>query len=124
MHQSISCLININSDTIYFLENYCKFLIDFAENEHIVQKTVRNFSNLKTLCFISLKLDILSYECLRWVLVSLRSNEMTPSERAIQSRIKEAFALKVSSEIWAEMVASIEHDNHIGPTIKLSKEDK
>jgi hypothetical protein len=99
-------------------------LIDFAEKEEIIQKTVRNFSNLKTLCFISLKLDVLSYECLKWVLISLRSNEMTPSERAIQSRIKEAFALKISMEIWNEIVSSIEDENHLSPVLKLTKDDK
>ena len=87
-------------------------MVDFAEKEEIIQKTVRNFSNLKTLCFISLKLDVLSYECLKWVLISLRSNEMTPSERAIQTRIKEAFASKITSEIWNEIVSSIEDENY------------
>ena len=33
---------------------------------------------------------------------------MTPSERAIQSRIKEAFALKLQPLIWLEILESIE----------------
>ena len=70
-------------------------LIDACEKSQLVQKTIRNFSNIKTLHFISLKLDIISLECLQWVLKSLRRDEMMPSEKAILSRIKEAFAFKV-----------------------------
>ena len=32
---------------------------------------------------------------------------MTPSERAIQSRIKEAFAFKIQHELWKEIVQLI-----------------
>ena len=83
-------------------------MLDDAEHANIIQRTIRNFSQLKTLKFVSLKLDTISYECMNWVLKSLRSNEMTPSERAIQSRIKEAFALKLQPVIWQEILESIE----------------
>lgn len=49
---------------------------------------------------------------------------MTPSERAIQSRVKEAFALKVSPEIWNEIVSSIENETYQSPILKLSKDEK
>ncbi len=63
---------------------------------------------MKTLSFVSLQLDIISHECLGWVLASLKKDEMTPSERAIQSRIKEAFAFKISSPLWDCIIESIQ----------------
>ena len=72
-----------------------------------MQKTIRNFSNIKTLHFVSLKLDIISLECLQWVLKSLRLDEMMPSEKAILSRIKEAFAFKVQNEIWTDVIRKL-----------------
>lgn len=63
---------------------------------------------MKTLSFVSLQLDIISHECLTWVLTSLKKDEMTPSERAIQSRIKEAFAFKIASPLWDCIIESIQ----------------
>jgi hypothetical protein len=34
---------------------------------------------------------------------------MTPSEKGIQSRIKEAFALKLDLQIWQMVTKSIKH---------------
>jgi hypothetical protein len=33
---------------------------------------------------------------------------MCPNERAVQSRIKEAFGVKLSSQLWDDTVASLE----------------
>lgn len=71
--------------------------IGIAEELGIIQRTIRKFSNLKTLSFISLKLEIISYECISWVIKSLKIDDMTPSEKAIQSRVKEAFALRIQT---------------------------
>jgi hypothetical protein len=57
--------------------------MNIAEELGIVQRTIRKFSNLKTLSFISLKLEVISYECLSWVIRSLKIDDMTPSEKAI-----------------------------------------
>jgi len=48
-----------------------------------VLKTKREFINIKTLSFISLKLDIISHESIAWVLKSLKIDEMAPTEKAI-----------------------------------------
>ena len=53
--------------------------------------------------FVSLKLEIVSLESIVWVLKSLRRDEMMPSEKAVVSRIKEAFAHKVSNQTWQEI---------------------
>jgi len=58
-------------------------LLEQSELEGIVLKTKREFINIKTLCFISLKLDIVSHESITWVLKSLKIDEMAPTEKAI-----------------------------------------
>jgi len=84
-------------------------LIDIAEQQGVIHQTKRNFVKMKTMSFISLKLDIITHECLAWVLASLKRDEMTPSERAIQSRIKEAFAFKIGTSLWDYIVESLEN---------------
>jgi len=64
---------------------------------------------MKTLSFISLQMEIITHECISWVLTSLKKDEMTPTERAIQSRIKEAFAFKITSSLWECIVESLEN---------------
>jgi hypothetical protein len=49
---------------------------------------------------ISLKVEKLSPKVLLWVLRSLKNDEMISTEKAIQSRLKEAFDLKVSVNYW------------------------
>ena len=53
-----------------------------AENMGIIHLTKRQFG-AKAINFYSLKLEILSLECLTWVLRSLRRDEMCPNERAV-----------------------------------------
>ena len=53
-----------------------------AENMGIIHLTKRQFG-AKVINFYSLKLEILSLECLTWVLRSLRRDEMCPNERAV-----------------------------------------
>jgi hypothetical protein len=73
---------------------------------------------MRTLSFISLQLEIISHECLSWVLTSLKKDEMTPTERAIQSRIKEAFAFKIASSLWDFIIESIDNNENKGSSNK------
>jgi len=50
---------------------------------------------------ISLKVEKMNSKVLLWVLRSLRSDEMISTEKAIQSRIKEAFDLKIAPPTWS-----------------------
>lgn len=54
--------------------------------------------------FLGLKIDRLTLEVLHWILRSLRNDEMLPSERAILSRVKEAFDIKPSEEEWESLL--------------------
>ena len=60
------------------------------------------------MCFISLKLEVISYETIMWALRSLQRDEMTPTEKAVQNRIKEAFALKVNNGVWKYFLSTID----------------
>lgn len=71
-----------------------------AEKIGVLRLTKRMFSDIKTVTFISLRLETLSLESLLWSLRSLCMDEMLPTERAIQSRMKEAFDLKPSGTTW------------------------
>ena len=68
---------------------------------------------MKTLSFVSLKLEIIAHECITWVLTSLRKDEMTPTERAVQSRIKEAFAFKITTKLWEYVMESLVSRKHL-----------
>lgn len=53
---------------------------------------------------ISLKIDKLDQECLLWVLRSLKNDEMISTEKAIQSRLKEAFDFKPAGNVWTNFI--------------------
>jgi uncharacterized membrane protein YwzB len=78
-------------------------LLEKAESAGIIFTTERQFGQSKEIVYISLKLDILSLESIFWVLRSLKTDEMTPNERAVQSRLKEAFSYKITASIWDQI---------------------
>lgn len=79
-------------------------IIRSADKIGLIHLTDRQFGNLKSINFISLKLDSLSLESLLWTLRSLKNDEMMPTERAIQSRMKEAFEFKPSALQWENLL--------------------
>ena len=56
------------------------------------------------LTLISLKIEKIDAESLIWVLRSLKNDQMIPTEKAIQSRIKEVLDLKVTNSQWGNIV--------------------
>lgn len=54
---------------------------------------------------------MISHESIKWVLTSLKKDEMTPTEKAVQSRIKEAFAFKIPSSLWEFIVEALENSD-------------
>jgi len=47
------------------------------------------------------------------VLTSLRDNEMVPTEKAAMSRIKEAFALKISTAAWDVFIGEVQGEQKL-----------
>lgn len=52
-------------------------------------------------------MEVISLESVIWCLKSLKLDEMTPTEKAIQSRIKEAFCYKVNNRLWEKIMEGI-----------------
>lgn len=78
-----------------------------AENMNLLHIIKRSFGSIRTVIFVSLKLEIVSLEALHWTLRSLKVDEMMPTERAIQSRMKETFDLKPSATQWTSLMETI-----------------
>ena len=68
---------------------------------------------------------IVSHESLCWTIKSLKKDEMSPTYKAIQSRMKEAFAFKASLPTW-ELILNIilNLDKQSSETLFLSKEEQ
>lgn len=73
---------------------------------------------------VSLKLNMLSYECLSWTLSSLRNDELIPTSKSVANRIKEAFALILEPEIVKFMIKQIDKRNICTTLPKLSVKQK
>ncbi len=86
-----------------------------AEEKQLVTVTKRQFGNRPTQRFVSLRLAGVSLESLSWVLRSLERDEMTPVERAVQSRFKESFGLKLSSADWKKVLDALKSPGTIPP---------
>ena len=94
-----------NQELLQITQNNIQ-LIQKCEKYGIIHTTKRQFGNKEQL-FHSLNLDLISHESILWCLRSLKNDEMTPSEKAIQSRIKEAFWYKVTNWLWEHVIDSI-----------------
>lgn len=94
-----------SSDLLNMIDNNHQ-LIKKCENNGIIHTTHRQFGNKKQI-FHSLNLDLISHESILWCLRSLKRDEMTPTEKAIQSRLKEAFCYKVTNWLWDHVIESI-----------------
>ena len=81
-------------------------LFEQCEQYGIIHNTERQFGNYRQV-FYSLKMEIISLESIIWCLRSLKIDEMTPTEKAIQSRVKEAFNYKVNSRLWDKILEGV-----------------
>eukprot|EP01022_Parablepharisma_sp_SALTPOND_P010956 TRINITY_DN1452_c0_g1_i1.p2 TRINITY_DN1452_c0_g1~~TRINITY_DN1452_c0_g1_i1.p2 ORF type:complete len:713 (+),score=60.85 TRINITY_DN1452_c0_g1_i1:7148-9286(+) len=75
-----------------------------AEDKEMIIVTKRQFGSKPPQKFASVKLKVVSLESVMWILKSLEKDEMTPVERAVQSRFKESFGMKMCSQEWAKLV--------------------
>jgi OST-HTH Associated domain/OST-HTH/LOTUS domain len=103
MHESGWLSKNFASKSRISIE---KALNTIRESERLghLHTTERGFCDLKTMFFTSLKLESISLEILLWTLRSLKIDEMLPTERAVQSRMKEVFDFKVSLPEWGNLM--------------------
>jgi len=57
--------------------------------------------------YFGILLDNLTIESLIWVVKSIKNDSMTPTEKLIQSRIKESYGLKIDPVQWKQIVDMI-----------------
>lgn len=88
----------------------CDFLINKLKEIGFIHVTTRKFGDSRPLKYLSLLLKNISIESLVWVLRSIKCDRMTPTDKLVLSRIKEYFALKISSKDWTNFL-EILHNN-------------
>lgn len=106
---------------------YYNYLLNEAVNNDIVIIRPKSFISNQLEKYISLKLNIISYEALSWILKSLMIDEMKPTMRTIMNRIKEVFGYKVDPFIINMLIESINGNelpkipsSNIGKTLQRS----
>lgn len=78
-------------------------LLEVAEKNQLIFISCKDFDKV-AINFVSLKIELVSLECLTWTLRSLCVDEMLPSEKAIQSRMREVFDCKPSPSEWQNLL--------------------
>jgi len=65
---------------------------------------------------------------LRWVILSIVKDKMTPTEKLILNRVKECFGLKISQKQWESIIWCIHNrvftNTHFRPEVLPSKDRK
>jgi len=90
----------------YLVENSLLTSVEFvkgirsAEEKGLVIITKRQIISNPEKEFISINLPVISLESVMWILRSLERDEMTPTERSVQSRFKESFGIKINAQEW------------------------
>jgi hypothetical protein len=80
------------------------FALQEAEDKGMIVLTSRQFGSRPLQKFASIRLKNVSLESVAWILKSLEKDEMTPIERAVQSRFKESFGIKMSTLQWNRLL--------------------
>lgn len=75
-------------------------LFSILQQSKVLHVTVRKFGDSKPLQYASLVLGSVSLESLVWILLSIRSDKMKPTDKLVLSRIKEFFSLRISQKDW------------------------
>lgn len=75
----------------------------FILDPNLTRQFVRSIGE-REIQYVAYIIDYLSVECLTWVIESIKEDKMTPSEKLINSRLKESFDLKLSSKMWDSII--------------------
>ena len=86
-------------------------LLETAEKSRIVFISCKEFDKT-TSNYVSLRVENCSLECLTWTLRSLCVDEMLPSEKAIQARMREVFDYKPTPAEWQTLLQQAKGHSH------------
>ncbi|CAD8132313.1 unnamed protein product [Paramecium octaurelia] len=100
----------INQSQIY-VKNLLEFLNQILDKGWIL-KTIR-ILNGSTINFYALAVKNLTFENLFWIIKSLKKDLITPTERLVQSRIKECYGFKYKRNEWDLIINQIKSEKQI-----------
>ena len=86
-------------------------LLENAERNKLLFISCKEFEKA-TMNFVSLKVESPTLECLTWTLRSLCVDEMLPSEKAIQARMREVFDCKPTASEWQNLIRLAKGHSH------------
>jgi len=89
-----------------------------AEAKKLIHITIRKFPNNDPYYYIGMLLNVLTIESLVWIIRSIKSDLMTPTEKLILSRIKECYGLKIDPNYWKMLLYSL-HQNTLAGRIDV-----
>lgn len=87
-----------------------------AEDKEMIVMTSRQFGTKLNQKFASIRLKNVSLESVVWILKSLEKDEMTPIERAVQSRFKESFRIKMNTLQWSMLLEVLRRPHNLSKT--------
>eukprot|EP00826_Nyctotherus_ovalis_P041933 TRINITY_DN4273_c0_g5_i3.p1 TRINITY_DN4273_c0_g5~~TRINITY_DN4273_c0_g5_i3.p1 ORF type:complete len:598 (+),score=145.78 TRINITY_DN4273_c0_g5_i3:692-2485(+) len=81
-----------------------KQAIQEGEKKELIMLSKRQLGTRTSQTFVSLRVKVISLDCVQWILKSLERDAMTPVEKAVQSRFKESFAVKMGVCEWNKLL--------------------
>ncbi|KAM3138265.1 hypothetical protein pb186bvf_009541 [Paramecium bursaria] len=95
------------SDFQRYFKNMSSDYINHLEQINLINLTTRKFGDSAPFLFISLHLEELTLQALYWILLNIRKDEMTPTDKLVMSRIKECYGIKLNIQDWNQFLAGL-----------------
>lgn len=93
--------------------NQFRLALQEAEDKKMIVITTRQFGAKIQQKYASICLKHASLQSVVWILKSLEKDEMTPIERAVQSRFKESFRIKMNTLQWNKLLEILKRPHSI-----------
>lgn len=85
-------------------EGYAQNVLLRSADLNIIVINNRQVTQHHQLNFVSLKIEVLSLENLKWVVKNLKIDRVTPIETVVLSRLKQSFGMKIKPRIWKAFI--------------------
>jgi len=95
--------------------------IQLAEKKELIIVSNRQLGMKANQTFASFRIKTISLDSVLWILKSLERDAMTPIEKAVQSRFKESFAVKMNTHEWNRLLDILRNPKLITKDIKKNE---
>lgn len=92
-----------------------------AEKKELIMISNRQLGTKASQSFASFRIKTISLDSVLWILKSLERDVMTPIEKAVQSRFKESFAVKMSTYEWGKLLEILRNPKLVTKDSKKSE---